>query len=81
MNEHRVSGELARQIRQQVEPPSRDARDARLKLFREGEATVFDYLNAQRKYNDVVKAYLDAAVRHRRSMLALNTAIGQRLLP
>ena len=42
---------------------------------------MFDYLAQQRKYNDMVKAYLDAAVRHRRSMLALDTAVGQRILP
>ena len=34
------------------------------------------YLEAQRIYNDNVKAYHDTAVRHRRSMLALNTALG-----
>ncbi len=81
LNEYRVSGQIARHIRQQIEPPSRSARNDRLRLFTEGEATVFDYLNAQRRYNDMVKAYLDAAVRHRRSMLALNTAVGQRILP
>jgi outer membrane protein, heavy metal efflux system len=81
LNEYRVSGEIARHIRQEIEPVSRKARDARFKLFTEGEAIIFDYLNAQRRYNDVVKAYLDAAVRHRRSMLGVNTAVGQRLLP
>ena len=39
------------------------------------------YLQAQRTYNDNVKAYRDTVVRHRRSMLALNTAMGQRVLP
>ena len=34
-----------------------------------------------RDYNDTVKQYLDTAVRHRRSMLALNTAVGLRVLP
>jgi outer membrane protein, heavy metal efflux system len=29
----------------------------------------------------MAKSYLDAAVRHRRSMLNLNTVVGQRILP
>jgi hypothetical protein len=29
----------------------------------------------------MAKAYLDAAVRHRRSMLSLNTVVAQRILP
>ena len=29
----------------------------------------------------MAKAYLDSAVRHRRSMLKLNTVVGQRILP
>ncbi|MFI5460816.1 MAG: TolC family protein, partial [Isosphaerales bacterium] len=81
VNEYRVSGQIARHIRAQIEPPMQRARDDRFRLFTEGEATIFDYLTAQRKYNDTVKAYLDSAVRHRRSMLALNTAVGQRILP
>jgi cobalt-zinc-cadmium efflux system outer membrane protein len=80
-NEYRVSGQIVRQFRDRIAPPLRQARDARFQLFVEGEATVFDYLNAQRRFNEMAKAYLDAAVRHRRSMLALDTAVGQRLLP
>ena len=32
-------------------------------------------------YNEVVRQYRDALVRHRRSMLDLNTAVGARVLP
>ena len=53
----------------------------RFTLFQRGEANVITYLEAQRIYNDNVKAYHDTAVRHRRSMLGLNTALGQRILP
>jgi len=81
VNEYRVSGQIVRHIRDQVAPPLRRSRDDRLRLFVEGEATVFEYLNAQRRYNDMAKAYLDTAVRHRKSMLGLNTAVGRRILP
>ncbi len=38
-------------------------------------------LNVQREANDIVRQYRDTAVRHRRSMFNLNTAVGQRILP
>jgi cobalt-zinc-cadmium efflux system outer membrane protein len=50
-------------------------------LFRGGERDVVDYLNAQRDANDLARQYIDTLVRHRRSMLRLNTVVGQRLLP
>jgi cobalt-zinc-cadmium efflux system outer membrane protein len=79
--EYRSTRQLARRIREQILPPLERARNARFKLFQEGEATVFYYLEGQRRYIDNVKAYHDMLVRHRRSMLALNTAVGERLLP
>ena len=51
------------------------------RLFESGEINVIDYLNARRDYNDIARAYLDTLVAHRRSMLDLNTAVGQRILP
>lgn len=44
-------------------------------------ADIVDFLNAQGEYNDLVRQYRDTLVRHRRSMLDLNTALGYRLLP
>ena len=32
-------------------------------------------------FNDTVKQFLDVVTRHRRSMLSLNTVIGQRVMP
>jgi cobalt-zinc-cadmium efflux system outer membrane protein len=50
-------------------------------LYRGGELDVVFYLNAQRDANDVLRQYLETLIRHRRSMLRLNTAVGQRILP
>ena len=52
-----------------------------LNVFRTGELDAFAYFNLQRDYNLAVRRYRDALVRHRRSMLALNTAVGQRIMP
>ncbi len=52
-----------------------------LRLFKAGTESVLTYLGAQKDYNDVVRQYLETAVRHRRSGLRLNTALGQRIVP
>jgi outer membrane protein, heavy metal efflux system len=79
--EYEVTGQIVRRIRGEILPSSGRVRDDRFKLFQGGEVNVLVYLEAQRSYNDNVKAYLDTAVRHRRSMLTLNTVLGQRILP
>ena len=42
---------------------------------------MLDYLDAQQDFNEVVRQYRDALVRHRRAILDLNTAVGERVLP
>jgi cobalt-zinc-cadmium efflux system outer membrane protein len=79
--EYEVSGQMVQQIRTQIIPASKSALDDRFTLFQRGEANVVSYLEAQRSYNDNVKAYHDTAVRHRRSMLMLNTVLGERIVP
>jgi outer membrane protein, heavy metal efflux system len=81
IKEYQVSGQIAVRIRHQVLPGLERAYHDRLRLFQEGEITKFVFLDAQRRYNETAKAYLDAAVRHRRSMLILNTVVGQRIMP
>ena len=60
---------------------ARRGRDDALANYRSGEANVVDYLNAEGDYNELVRQYRDTVIGHRRSMLALNTAVGRRLLP
>jgi cobalt-zinc-cadmium efflux system outer membrane protein len=60
---------------------ARRQRDDYYRLFTEGERTISDYFNAERDYNDVVRQYYDSLIHHRRSMIRLNTAVGQRILP
>jgi cobalt-zinc-cadmium efflux system outer membrane protein len=68
-------------FRQDILPNARTGLDRTLKLFQEGEATMASYLEAQEKSNTLVHQYRSAAIRLRRSMLALNTAVGERILP
>jgi cobalt-zinc-cadmium efflux system outer membrane protein len=81
INEYRISGRIVGDIRHRVLPTSKRAIASRAELFREGEATIFEFLSQRQNYNDKARAYLDASARHRKAMLSLNTAVGQRILP
>jgi cobalt-zinc-cadmium efflux system outer membrane protein len=81
VREFQLSLEAVLEIEREVLPASRRVRDAALRRF-QGEATsAIEFLEAQKDFNERVRNYRDALVRHRRAMLDLNTAVGQRLLP
>ena len=69
------------EIEREILPMAGRVRDDAERLYRRGGAEVVAYLNARREYNEVVREYRDLLVRHRRSMIALNTAVGVRILP
>jgi outer membrane protein, heavy metal efflux system len=79
--EYQASRAVVVRLEQAVLPRSRRIRDASARLLALGETSAVEYLAAQREHNDVVRQYRDALIRHRRSMLRLNTAVGQRILP
>jgi outer membrane protein, heavy metal efflux system len=79
--EYEITRREVDELREHVIPPAQQVRDNVFKLYTEGASSVLDYLDAQLQYNQVVKQYLDTAVRHRRSMLSLNTVVGQRIMP
>ncbi len=62
-------------------PAAQQLRDDTFMLYTRGEQNAVDYYHAQRDYNEIVRRYRDLTIRHRRSMLKLNTAVGQRVLP
>jgi cobalt-zinc-cadmium efflux system outer membrane protein len=62
-------------------PAANRVRDHAFRLYAQGEEEAMVYLIAQREYNEAARVYRDLMVRHRRSMLRLNTAVGQRVLP
>lgn len=64
-----------------VLPAARRVRDAAFNRWKGGQTSAIEYLDAQRAFNEAVKSYRDGLVRHRRAMLDLNTAVGERILP
>ena len=81
VQEYETSLGLMQELHDQVEPDARQVRDAAFRLWHGGATSLLNYLQAQLDYNDVVKQYLDTAIRYRQSMLSLNTTIGRRIMP
>jgi outer membrane protein, heavy metal efflux system len=79
--EYAISRATVQNIEKRILPIAQKRRDDTLQLYQGGETDVVAYLMAQRDYNEYVRQYREAIVRHRRSMLNLNTAVGQRIMP
>jgi cobalt-zinc-cadmium efflux system outer membrane protein len=81
LQEYEVTRRQVRDMYNEVVPDAASVRDEVFGLYKAGVSSVSDYLDAQFQYNLTVKQYLDTAVRHRRSMLSLNTVLGRRIMP
>jgi cobalt-zinc-cadmium efflux system outer membrane protein len=79
--EYTTTRHAVQRFQNDILPRARRIRDEYSNWFKRGGAGVLMYLNAQKDYNEVVRHYLETALRHRRSQLRLNTAVGQRVVP
>ena len=81
VNEYAVTRRQVEEIQGDILPAARQIRDDKKRLYLAGQISAIDYITAELSFNQVVKQFLDTAIRHRQSMLDLNTAVGQRVLP
>jgi cobalt-zinc-cadmium efflux system outer membrane protein len=81
VQEYEVSRRLVIELHDEVIPDAKEMRNQTADLYRAGSVSVIELINAQSDLNDKVKQYLDTAIRYRRSMLALNTVVGKRIMP
>ena len=79
--EYALTRAAVQRIEGKLLPAVNRVRDHAYRLYAQGEEEAMVYLNAQREYNEAARQYRDLMVRHRRSMLRLNTAVGLRVLP
>ncbi len=79
--EYTVTRRQVEELLGDILPFARQIRDEKKRLYLAGQISVIDYINAELNFNQVVKQFLDTALRHRQSMLDLNTAVGERILP
>ena len=81
VHEYQVSRAVLKELDRAGIPAGRRLRDDTLVLYRSGELDALAFLRAERGYNELARQYRDALLRHRRSMLSLNTVVGLRILP
>lgn len=79
--EFQLSREAMLELEREVLPAAERVKGFAKRRLDSGQTSVIQYLEAQKDYNEVVRLFRDALVRHRRSMLDLNTAVGERILP
>jgi len=68
-------------IEEEILPAARENLELALRGAEPGAAGTISKIEAQRAYGEISRQYLEALVRHRRSMFQLNTAVGERVLP
>jgi cobalt-zinc-cadmium efflux system outer membrane protein len=79
--EYRTTRDFVERSRKEQLPAAQRVLAAAERSYRAGATDVIALLSSLREFNDFLKSYIDLAVRHRRSMLDLNTAVGRRILP
>lgn len=80
-DEYQSTRQGIQQIEQRLVPDIHESLGESLKKFRDGQLDAASYLYALRDLDDLGRQYRELLIRHRRSMLALNTAVGVRVLP
>jgi outer membrane protein, heavy metal efflux system len=79
--EYETERSVVERLRQEIIPAAREVRDSAFRRWQGGEIAMPEYLDAQSDFNDMVRQYHDAMIRLWRSMLTLNTAVGDRIMP
>ena len=77
LQEYAITRRQVKELEDEVIPEAQQGRDEAFKLLTTGAQSIPDYINAQLEFNQIVKQYLDTAIRHRRSMLSINTVVGK----
>lgn len=80
-SEYTSSADAVRQLEQEGLPLVERIRAESVRGYSEGKENLNAYLEARKDYGEMVRRYLETLVRHRRAMLKLNTAVGQRVAP
>jgi cobalt-zinc-cadmium efflux system outer membrane protein len=79
--EYEVTKREVDELRRDVLPAAQQMIGEARMLYLKGEKSAIDLINAQLEFNQIAKQYLDTAIRHRRSMVNLNTVTGKKILP
>jgi cobalt-zinc-cadmium efflux system outer membrane protein len=76
VQEFRAARDLVESIERDLLHPAAEARDTVQYVYRTGAATLVEFLDAQRAYNETSQSYNEARAALRRAILRLNAAVG-----
>jgi cobalt-zinc-cadmium efflux system outer membrane protein len=71
---------LVASIEQNLLVPATEARDTVAYTYRAGAATLIEFLDAQRAFNETMQSYQEAQVAYRRALIELNVAVGEEVV-
>jgi cobalt-zinc-cadmium efflux system outer membrane protein len=74
--QYRTAQELLASIRTDMLGQAKDVREITAFSYRRGEASLIEFLDAQRAFNDTMQAYNEAQAEYARSLYALDSASG-----
>ena len=69
--------ELVAGIEHDLLKSAEDARNTSAYVYRAGGATLVEFLDAQRAFNDTMQSYFEAQAAYRRAVVRLNAAVGR----
>ncbi|MGC8638276.1 MAG: TolC family protein, partial [Isosphaeraceae bacterium] len=81
LQEYQVTRKEVIELRNEVNPAALQVRGEAAERLKAGRISLIEFTLAQQNFNQIVKQYLDTAIRHRRSMVNLNTVTGKRIMP
>jgi cobalt-zinc-cadmium efflux system outer membrane protein len=70
-----------KRLEAEILPAARENLEISLRQSRSDKPDPIAIIEAQRSFGDISRQYLEALIRHRRSMYRLNTAVGCRIFP
>jgi cobalt-zinc-cadmium efflux system outer membrane protein len=70
-----------KRLEAEILPAARQNLQISLSKSRAEKTNPIEIIEAQRAFGDISRQYLEALIRHRRSMFRLNTAVGCRIFP
>jgi len=81
LHEYTTTRDLVAAIERDLLKPAAHARDVSAYTYKAGGATLLEFLDAQRAFNETTQSYVDAQASLRRAAARLNAAIGTEVTP
>jgi len=71
--------DLVESIERDLLKPAEQARDTVAYVYKTGDSSLIEFLDAQRAFNDTMQSYYEAQAAYRRAVLQMNAVIGKEI--